>query len=313
MLEHLQTLPMTLQNPSMFHAAIVHFPIALSVLLVPLVYATLAVESKALRGAAVAGFAILTATALLSMRTGDFARDKLSNTLPKDIWDHINLHASMGEKLWMFGLAGTILMSLTLVESKSIRKTMQWLSLGMSLAIAGWTGLLGHLGGTLLYDHGVGAPGTPVSHLAPTPADSADPADTAPAEAPAPMAAWDAPVDDGFTPKRLPFTLAEAESVKYEKDVVPLLEFYCYECHRARRKEGELDMTTIESMLKGGKKSGPSIIPGDPDASPLIRYIRGELQPQMPEDEEPLADDELHLLRQWIAAGARTDGETSAQ
>ena len=66
-------------------------------------------------------------------------------------------------------------------------------------------------------------------------------------------------------------------------------------------------------MLEGGEKLGPSIIPGNPDASPLIQYVRGKLQPQMPKDEYPLSDEELRVIRMWIAAGAVDDSSGEAQ
>ena len=57
-------------------------------------------------------------------------------------------------------------------------------------------------------------------------------------------------------------------------------------------------------MMLPGKKEGPGVIPGNPDESSIVQYIRGEKNPRMPKKEPPLSEDELHLFRSWIAAGA---------
>ncbi|MGE5192166.1 MAG: c-type cytochrome domain-containing protein, partial [Deltaproteobacteria bacterium] len=64
-----------------------------------------------------------------------------------------------------------------------------------------------------------------------------------------------------------------------QHDVLPILLRRCTVCHGARQQEGQLDLRTKGSMLRGGK-SGPAIIPGKPDDSLLIKKIRaGEMPP----------------------------------
>src|SRR6185503_18391804 len=64
-----------------------------------------------------------------------------------------------------------------------------------------------------------------------------------------------------------------------------------------------------------GKKAGPGIVPGKPDESSLVQYIRGLADaPQMPKGSDALSEDELHRIRLWIAAGAKDDSaETAVQ
>jgi mono/diheme cytochrome c family protein len=102
-----------------------------------------------------------------------------------------------------------------------------------------------------------------------------------------------------------PIDAKAAAQVSYAKQIKPLFEAKCISCHDMETKMGDLDMTTIEAMHKGGKKAGPSIINGKPDESPLVKYIRGTLKPQMPKRKKPLTEAELHLIRQWISAGAQ--------
>jgi hypothetical protein len=48
------------------------------------------------------------------------------------------------------------------------------------------------------------------------------------------------------------------------------------------------------------------VVPGNPGSSELVRRIRGVSRPRMPFDGPPwLADEEMRLIEQWIAQGAR--------
>src|SRR5688500_4713304 len=57
-----------------------------------------------------------------------------------------------------------------------------------------------------------------------------------------------------------------------QHDVLPLLRPSCTTCHGLRRQVGGLDLRSVESILKGGK-SGPAVVPGDPEKSHLVRRI----------------------------------------
>ena len=49
------------------------------------------------------------------------------------------------------------------------------------------------------------------------------------------------------------------------------------------------------------------VAPGDPDASYLIKKVQGDADivgGRMPLGSEPLSDDEIQLLRDWVTAGA---------
>ena len=92
-----------------------------------------------------------------------------------------------------------------------------------------------------------------------------------------------------------------------EHDITPLLLLRCTVCHGGRKKEGELDLRTRESMLKGGK-SGPAMIPGKPDESLMIKKIRaGDMPPArklVVVSVKFMRPNELELLERWIKAGA---------
>jgi len=68
---------------------------------------------------------------------------------------------------------------------------------------------------------------------------------------------------------------AESGLELFEQKIRPALVKHCYECHSASAKEvkGGLRLDTREAVL-AGDDSGPAIVPGKPDQSPLIEALR---------------------------------------
>ena len=91
------------------------------------------------------------------------------------------------------------------------------------------------------------------------------------------------------------------------RNVFDVLEWKCLTCHGRREKQGDLDLRSVGSMLKGGK-SGPAIVVGDPTASLLVKRVHADEMPpfklRYPSAVKPVAPKELDQIRQWIAAGA---------
>ncbi len=103
-----------------------------------------------------------------------------------------------------------------------------------------------------------------------------------------------------------------AATVSYARQIKPLLDSNCSDCHSSDEQKGGFDSSSVASLLKGGKKAGAAIIAGKPDDSPLVQYVRGLRDPQMPKGNPPLSEDEVHLIREWISAGAKDDSATVA-
>lgn len=62
-------------------------------------------------------------------------------------------------------------------------------------------------------------------------------------------------------------------------------------------------LTSYASTLESSDRA--RVVPGNPDASELVRRIRGQAQPRMPLDGPPyLNRDETRLIEDWIAQGA---------
>jgi mono/diheme cytochrome c family protein len=86
----------------------------------------------------------------------------------------------------------------------------------------------------------------------------------------------------------------------------------CFVCHGRRTQEAGLDLRSRASMMKGGK-SGPAIVPGNPEESLLFKKIASQQMPPAALQEQfsvrAVTSDELDKVRQWIAAGAPADTE----
>ena len=106
---------------------------------------------------------------------------------------------------------------------------------------------------------------------------------------------------------------AATGKVDYVKDVKPLLEKNCYECHGTEKQQSGLRLDLRQNALRGGDY-GPVIVPGKSVASKLIhKLVDGDGGDQMPPDGE-LSAAEIGLLRAWIDQGAdfRNDVGTEA-
>ncbi|MGH9722440.1 MAG: PSD1 and planctomycete cytochrome C domain-containing protein [Bryobacteraceae bacterium] len=107
--------------------------------------------------------------------------------------------------------------------------------------------------------------------------------------------------------------LAAQKSPATAKDVLPILEKKCFQCHGEALKMGNLDLRTRESILKGGDK-GPALAPGKGDESLLIHRVTGKVAPQMPMAPLPaLSAPEVALLKDWINQGANWGAAAAAQ
>ena len=91
----------------------------------------------------------------------------------------------------------------------------------------------------------------------------------------------------------------------FETRIRPVLVDRCFKCHSARaaKLKGGLKLDTPADLLKGGD-SGPAVLPGKPEESPLFQAISrtGEVSPMPPK--EALADPAVNDFRRWIEMGS---------
>ena len=100
----------------------------------------------------------------------------------------------------------------------------------------------------------------------------------------------------------------------FESKVRPVLAGTCLKCHGVSTHKGGLRLDSRDAALKGGD-SGPAVVPGNPDASPMIDAINyrglempptGKLKPR-----------EIQALVEWVkmaplAQGRRQNGRPVA-
>jgi hypothetical protein len=96
-----------------------------------------------------------------------------------------------------------------------------------------------------------------------------------------------------------------AAEVDFARDIQPILEKSCIQCHGPEKQKGKLRMDTKEAALKGGSE-GAVIEPGDAAKSDLYRRITlpKDHDDVMPNEGDPLSESQTNLIRDWINQGA---------
>ncbi|MBY0507004.1 MAG: PSD1 and planctomycete cytochrome C domain-containing protein [Bryobacteraceae bacterium] len=95
-------------------------------------------------------------------------------------------------------------------------------------------------------------------------------------------------------------SLAAEDFSHFESRVRPVLASKCQSCHGADKQFAALRLDSREAILQGGQH-GPAALPGQPEASLLIKAIK-HLGPQMPLGSK-LADAEIAAFEEWIRVG----------
>src|SRR5262249_9009479 len=99
---------------------------------------------------------------------------------------------------------------------------------------------------------------------------------------------------------------ARATAPMNQHDVIPIILRHCTPCHDHRHREGGLDLTTRASMLRGGK-SGPALVPGQPEKSLILRKVVAKQMPPLGVFDAGVTrppDPDVEKLKQWVAQGA---------
>ena len=87
----------------------------------------------------------------------------------------------------------------------------------------------------------------------------------------------------------------------FEEKVRPILAEHCYKCHGSEQQKGSLRLDIPEMALAGGE-SGPVIVPGKPEESPLVEAIRWESLEMPPSGK--LSPTQIATLTEWVRLGA---------
>ena len=106
--------------------------------------------------------------------------------------------------------------------------------------------------------------------------------------------------------------------VDFDKQLKPLLEANCINCHaapykkgsRLRKPKGDYRVDTRENILKAGESEEPGIVPGNSAKSQVYKRV---ILPEdhddiMPAKGDPLTPAQQKILKDWIDAGAKIVG-----
>ena len=96
-----------------------------------------------------------------------------------------------------------------------------------------------------------------------------------------------------------------AAPVDFVRDVRPILQKHCYECHGAEKQKSGLRLDAKAAAFKGGEQHAPDIIPGKASESPLVRFLTStDEDERMPPKGPRLSSAEIATLAEWINQGA---------
>lgn len=95
-------------------------------------------------------------------------------------------------------------------------------------------------------------------------------------------------------------------------DVNAIFSERCTLCHSGTQPPIGLGLESYASVQAGSSR-GPVVVPGDPEASELVRRIRGTSTPRMPLTGPPyLSEAQIQTIVAWVAAGAPGPGSPGA-
>lgn len=99
--------------------------------------------------------------------------------------------------------------------------------------------------------------------------------------------------------------------VDFVRDIQPVLERSCVQCHSGEHPKGGFTITSRSALMQGGKRGESAVIPGNAAESPLLRLVHDEVEDlEMPplakrEKYPALTVNELAKVRAWIEHGAQ--------
>lgn len=99
----------------------------------------------------------------------------------------------------------------------------------------------------------------------------------------------------------------EVAALSFAKDVAPILNSKCGNCHGNNNPRGGLKINTFAGMEKGGQ-SGALLVIGDPDKSLIIQRLKADDNTRMPQN-GTLTAKEIETISTWITQGAKFGGK----
>ena len=98
---------------------------------------------------------------------------------------------------------------------------------------------------------------------------------------------------------------AQERPINFNDHIKPILRMHCLKCHSDARSEGDVNMQSYASFLRGGG-GGKIVVPGRASQSLMFQAITNEdPDARMPPNSPPLSKQKLAVIQKWIESGLR--------
>jgi hypothetical protein len=97
---------------------------------------------------------------------------------------------------------------------------------------------------------------------------------------------------------------ALAAPVDFVREVRPIFQKHCYDCHSETKQKSDLRLDIKSEAFKGGDNHAPDIIAGNAKDSPLIHFITTDDEDELMPPKGKLSSTEIETLTAWINEGA---------
>ena len=101
----------------------------------------------------------------------------------------------------------------------------------------------------------------------------------------------------------IPFPLLAAP-VDFVREVRPILETHCCECHGDKKQKSGLRLDIKSEAFKGGDSHSPDIVPGKASQSPLAHFLTSTDDDERMPPKGPLPAAAIETITRWINEGA---------
>jgi Planctomycete cytochrome C len=113
--------------------------------------------------------------------------------------------------------------------------------------------------------------------------------------------------------------MTAAATEAFTHDILPILQKSCAGCHSGEKPKADFRVESVAGLLKGGQSGEPAVVPGRPEASPVIRMVSDQVEDlEMPPVAKrakfpALTKDEIAKLSAWISQGSNGPENSAAK
>lgn len=95
------------------------------------------------------------------------------------------------------------------------------------------------------------------------------------------------------------------EKISYNRQIRPIINNKCISCHGGVKQSGGFSLLFEEEAKMNTESGKPAIIPGNADLSEMVkRLTHHDPEVRMPLGKDPLSNEEIDLIKEWINQGA---------